>query len=154
MEGFVGVVFVSGNPDRARLERAHARRDDHRLALELGSCAGLDEKCVIVLAPDDLYLLAEMHAGVERLDLLEQCVGQFFARAFRDGRDVVDGLVRIELGALPARLTNRIDDLGLEAEEPEFEYLEQAAGARSDNDDVSIDHVRDSSGMGRALSRL
>jgi hypothetical protein len=40
---------------------------------------------------------------------------------------------------LPARLPDRIDEFGLEAKQPEFEYLKEPAGARADDDDIRID---------------
>ncbi len=77
------------------------------------------------LARDFDDLLAEMKAGVERLDLLHQAVDEFLGAADRQRRDVVDRLVRIELRALPARMRERIDDLALDAEQAELEDGEQ-----------------------------
>ena len=94
-----------------------------------------------------------MHTGVEWFDLLQQRIRQFLAGAFRDGRNVVDRLVRIQLGALAARLSNGIHDLGFQAKETQLEYLEQAAGSCAYDDDIGGDHELSPGKFGRALSR-
>ena len=71
-----------------------------------------------------------MQARAERLDLLEQPIGQLLAGAHRHGRNVVDRLVGIQLDALAARRFQRIDDLRLQPEQAQLENLEQAARAR------------------------
>ncbi len=80
-----------------------------------------------------------MELGAERLDLLEQAVNEFLRAAHRQRRDVVDRLVRVELGTLPARMPEGIHDVGLDAEQPEFEHLEESRRARADDDDVGGD---------------
>ena len=58
--------------------------------------------------------LAEMEHRLERLDLLEQPVGQLLAGADRKAGDVVDRLFWVKLGALAAGLVENIDDMGLQ----------------------------------------
>ena len=71
---------------------------------------------------------------MERFGLLQQPVDQFLRPADRHRRDVVNRLVRIQLGALAADLGERIDDVRADAEQPEFEDLEQTHGAGADDD--------------------
>src|SRR5690606_34205713 len=97
-------------------------------------------KGVVLLAPDDGYFLAKVHAAVKRLDLLQEVVCQLFSRAYGDSRDVVDRLVRVKLGTLAAGFRNRIDNLRLQPQQAELEHLEQAARTGSDDNDICIDH--------------
>ena len=53
--------------------------------------------------------LAEMEGRAERLDLLQQPVGQLLAGDDRQRRNVVDRLLGIELGALAAGLVEDVD---------------------------------------------
>jgi len=80
-----------------------------------------------------------MKIRMERPDLFHQAIRQFLRTAYGQGRDVIDGLVRIELGALPTHLLQRIHDVGVNIQEPQLEYLEQAAGAGAYDDYVSFD---------------
>ena len=84
-------------------------------------------------------LLAKVEAGVKGLDLLEQPVDQFLRTADRNRGNVVDRLVRIELGALAAGMRERIHDLALHAEQPELEHRKKANGTRADNDAFCAD---------------
>ena len=54
--------------------------------------------------------------------------------------NVVDRLLRIELGALAARLVEDVDDRRLDVEEAEFEDREKADRPGADDDDVGLDH--------------
>jgi hypothetical protein len=79
--------------------------------------------------------------GVERLDLLHQAVHEFLRTANRQRRDVVDRLVRIELRALPARMLQGVDEVALDAQQPEFENLEQAGRACADDNGIGLDRL-------------
>ena len=125
----------------ARLERAHAARDHDGAGIEHRARAGHDAEAAVLLPRDFGDFLAEMQARAERPDLLEQPIGQLLARAHRHGRNVVDRLVGIQLDALAAGRLQRIDDLRLQAEQPELEYLEQAARPGADDDDVRLDRM-------------
>ena len=83
--------------------------------------------------------LAEMQARMERLDLLEQAVDEFLRAADRQRRDVVDRLVRVELGALAAGMRQRIHDLAFHAEEPELENREQSDRTGADDHAFRLD---------------
>ena len=86
---------------------------------------------------------------LERLDLLHQQVDQLLAGAARHGRDVVDRLVRIELGALAADLVEIVDQLALHAEQAGLEHGEQAARAGADDGHVGLDDVLGHAGSER-----
>src|SRR5262249_1835095 len=57
----------------------------------------------------------------------------------RQCRDVVNRLVGIQLGALPAGVLERVDDVRTDAEQPQLEYLEQPAGSSADDDALGGD---------------
>ena len=80
--------------------------------------------------------LVEMELRIERLDLFQQPVGQFLAGDDGQAGNVVDRFFRIELGALPARPVENVDQMAFEIEQPQLEHREQADGARADNDDI------------------
>ena len=121
-----------------RLERTDTCSDHDSLAVELFACIGLYVKFVTVRA-HNRHFFAEVHARAEGFDLLKQAFGQFVTGAHRDTGNVVDGFVRIELRTLAARLPNRVNDLGLEAQQSELENLKQAARPGADDDNVRFD---------------
>jgi hypothetical protein len=126
----------------ARLEGAEAGGDHDRPCQEARAGRGAEVEAA-VLAPLQLDdFLAEMKLRAERLDLLEQPVDEFLGAAHRHGRDVVDGLVRIQLGALAARVPQGVHDVGLDAQQPQLERLEQAGRPRPDDDGIGLDRAR------------
>ena len=141
VQRLVLVLLDIRHPQLPRLERADPGSDHHGFRVELLALARLDEKRVVILAPHDLHFLAQVHPGRERLDLFQERIGQFLPGAHGNRRDIVDRLVGIQLGALPSGSRYRVDDLGLEAQQAEFEDLEQAAGTCADDDDVCVDQV-------------
>ena len=56
--------------------------------------------------------------------------------------NVVDRLFRIELGALPARAVENVDQMAFEVEQAELEHGEQPARARADDDDIRLGVIR------------
>ena len=66
---------------------------------------------------------------MERLDLLHQGVGQAVAGDVGNAGNVVDRLLRIELGALAADLVEDVDEVRLDIEQAELEHGEQARPA-------------------------
>ncbi len=58
-----------------------------------------------------------MKLGVERLDLLHQAVDQLLRATDRQRGDVVDGLVRVKLRALAARMGKRIHEMSFDSEQ-------------------------------------
>ena len=80
-----------------------------------------------------VHFLAEMEHRVHRLDLLHEPVDEFLRAADGQCRNVVYRFVRIQLGALAARVLERVDDVALDAEQAELEDLEQAGGPGADD---------------------
>src|SRR4051812_30540654 len=78
-----------------------------------------------------------MEYEMKRPDLLHELVGEFLTRDEGQGRDVVDRLFRIKLGALAARAVEHIDEMRLDVEEAELEYGEKPDRPRADNEGVS-----------------
>ena len=123
------VGLDAGHRRTLGLERAAAGGDHDHLGLEYFAAVGGDAKQRVADLLDRLDHLAEMEGRLERLDLLHQRVGQAMPGDERDAGNVVDRLFRIELGALPADLVEDVDQVGLDVEQPELEYREQAAPA-------------------------
>src|SRR3569833_1939371 len=90
-------------------------------------------KTSILLAGELDDLLPEMKDRVEWLDLLHEPVHELLRTAHGQRRNVIIGLFRIELGALPARVLQRIDQVGADSEQSELEDLKQATGAGADD---------------------
>ncbi len=133
----------------ARLERADAAGDDDGLGDEARAGRGGDVEAAVVAPADRAHLLVEVKAGAERLDLLEQLLGQLAPGGDGQGGDVVDRLVGIELDALAAGVRQRIDDVRAHLLQAELEHLEQADRSGADDDDVGLDRVEHGEGAGR-----
>ncbi len=82
------------------------------------------------------HFFAEVEIGLERPDLFQQTVDQLLGAAHRQRRDVIDGFIRVKLRALAARMLEGIDEVGVNTQQPEFEYLKQPAGPGADNHSV------------------
>ena len=82
-----------------------------------------------------------MELRTERLDLLHELIDQALRGNLRDRRDVVDRLLRIELGALAADLVENIDQVGLHIQEAQFEDGEKSARTRTNNQHIGLDRV-------------
>src|ERR1700722_16457536 len=142
----VNVLILEGlcafKADAPRLKRADSRGDDDRARIEGRPGRGADLKAprfeFCELAPP----LTQMKLRRKGLDLLHQPIDQLLRVAHGQRRDVIDRLVRIQLRALSARMRQGIDDMRADAEEPELEGLEKAAGACADDDDVRSDGLR------------
>jgi hypothetical protein len=93
--------------------------------------------------------LAQVQFGAEWLDLLQQPIDQFLRAADRQGRDVVNRLVGIQLGALPARRRERVEHVRLDAEQAELEDLEQPRRTGADDDRFGRDGIAQNTLAGR-----
>ena len=71
-----------------------------------------------------------MELRVERLDLLQQRVDQALRAGEGNAGNVVDRLLRIKLGALPADLVENVDEVRLHVEQAQLEHRKQADRAR------------------------
>ena len=92
-----------------------------------------------------------MKGGMKRLDLLHETVDELLGTADRQRRNVVNGLFGVQLGALAARMRQRVDHMRADSEQSELKHLEQAAGTGPDDDDLSRDRR---SGDGRNLAQI
>ena len=86
-----------------------------------------------------LDLLIEMKRGLEGCHLLQQPLRQLAAGAVRQARNVVNGLVGVELDALAASLVQHIDHLGMNALQAELKHLKQAHRPGPDDQRVGVD---------------
>jgi hypothetical protein len=80
--------------------------------------------------------LAEIELRLERLDLLEQPIGQLLTGADRKAGDVVDGLLGIKLGALAAGPVENIDNMRLQPREAELENSKEPDRPSSNNNNI------------------
>ena len=103
---------------------------------------GRHDELVLVILDDGLGPLAEREARLERRRLLHEAVHEVTRQDLRVSGDVEDGLLGIDLGALAARLRQGVNQVALELEQARFEYGEQTARSRSDDEDVRLDHDR------------
>jgi hypothetical protein len=109
------------------LERAAARRHHDDLAGDRRAGIGAHAEAAIhALQFGDHF--AEVELRTERADLLHQLVDELLPRDDRPAGNVVDGLFRIEFGALAARTVENVDQVALEVEEAQFEDGKQPAG--------------------------
>jgi hypothetical protein len=136
---FIGLD--AGHRRTLGLERAAAGRDHDGLRLENLAAVGGDAELGLADALDRLHHLAKVEARLERLDLLHQVVAESLAGDHRQARNVVDRLLGIELGALPADLLKDVDEMGLHVEQAEFEHGKETARAGANDEYVSFDGI-------------
>src|SRR6185312_78056 len=125
--------------DPPGLERPDSPRDHHGAGIEAGARGRFDGEPSVLAARETYDLLAEVKLRLERLDLLHQPIDQLLRAADRQRRNVIDGLVRVELRALAAGSGERVDHVGTDAEQSELEHLEKTAGTRPDDDHFRCD---------------
>src|SRR5208283_3948674 len=122
--------------DAPRLKRPEARGNDDGARVEARTARGAEPEAPALVTRKFRHLMSQVQLRLERLDLLQQPVDQLLCAAHRQRRDVVDGLVGIELGTLSARMLQRVDHVRADAEESQLEHLEQPAGSGADDDDL------------------
>ena len=88
---------------------------------------------------DRLDHFAEVEHRLERLTLREKLVDDLLAGDARVAGNVVDRLLRIEFGALAARLRQDIDEVASDVEKAEFEDGEEPDRSGADDHDVGLD---------------
>lgn len=129
-------------PQAPGLEGAQAGSKNDAAGIEFCAGRGFQREAAVFELLQAGYHLAEVKLRVERLDLLHQPVHQLLCTAHRNGRDVVNGFIRVELGALAAGLGQGIHHVGMDVQQSQFKNLEQAGGAGADDDYVGLDaHV-------------
>jgi hypothetical protein len=120
-------------------EGAAAGGDDHAFGLEDGAGIGGEAEARGVGRAERLERgdhLAEMEGRGEGLDLLDQIVDEALAGDDRKARNVVDRLLGIEFGALPADLGQDVDEMGPDVEQSKLEHRKQPARARANDHDI------------------
>ncbi len=127
-------LLDSGQRQAPGLKGSDAPRDHHGAGREAGAAGGGHVELAALQGFDFGDFLPEMEGGMEGLRLLHEPVYQFLGTADGQRRNVVNRLVRIQLGALPTGLTQRIDDVRIDSEQAKFEDLEQSHGAGADDD--------------------
>ena len=125
---------------RALRDKAAATSRDHDHGRdEFGADVGLQFPATVAQLFKAGCHFAEMVLRVKRLDLFKEFVGQFLPRDDGKTRNVVDRLFRIELGALPARPIENVDQVRFQIEQAEFKDGEQPDRAGSYDDDIRLD---------------
>ncbi len=99
-------------------EAAAARRDHDHRGDDLGAGIGGELPLAVRQPLQRRGHLAKMELRPEGLDLVEQAVRQVLPGDDRQTRNVVDRFFGIELGALPARPVEDVDQMRLEIEQP------------------------------------
>jgi hypothetical protein len=89
-----------------------------------------------------------MKYRIERLDLFKERVGETLPADHRNAGHVVDRLLGIKLGALAARLSENVDQMAFNIDEPKLKDGEEPYGPRPDDDGVGLD------GLAHSLARL
>jgi hypothetical protein len=79
---------------------------------------------------------------MKRLALLEKVIDEFARKHRWETRNVVDGLLRVDLSALTARNWEVIDEMALPLEKARFEDREQSARTGTDDDNIGLVHCR------------
>ena len=132
------IPLAAHDAEATRLKRADPGRDHDRTGVETG--AGRRDHIEPPIGARRQFddLLSEMEHRLEGLDLLHQAIDELLGTADRQRRDVVDRLVGVELGALAAGCRERVDEVGLDAEQSELEDLEQATGSGTDDHDLGL----------------
>ena len=105
---------------------AHACRNHHGLGQQLCACGSAQQPAAIVLLLQRLDLLAQMQRGGKWGDLLTQALYQFGTGAGLDAGQVINGLVRIQLGTLAAQMGQGVNQMDMQALQPELEHLKHA----------------------------
>jgi len=122
-----------------RLRRPPGPGDEHRPGKKAGAPGGPKQQALVGLALQRRDLLLEMEGGLQRRELLQQRRRQAAPAGRRNARDVVDGLVAVELHALAARRGQRVDDVAGDLEQAELKGLEQPDRAGADDQRVGLD---------------
>ncbi len=110
--------------DAARLERAYPSSNHHRAGIEGLARRRSHQEAAIVTAGKLGHFIAQVKRRMKRLDLFQQPVDQLLCTAHRQRGDVVDRLLGVELGALPARDSEGVQNVGADAQQSELEDLE------------------------------
>ena len=123
-------------------ERAAAGRDHHHLGEELGADVGHEPEAAVLQRCSASTRWPRWKVAPNGLICSSRRVGQLLAGHDRQARDVVDRLLRIELGALPAGLVQDVDDVRLDVDQAQLEHGEQPDRAAADDQRIGLDRGR------------
>jgi len=122
----------------SRYKGADARGNEHAAGQQWCALRGFDQQPPVSLYGEGGHQCVQVPLGFERRNLLEQQTSQLAPGTDRDARDVVDGLVAVQLDALAARMGQGVDQVGGDALQAQLEDLEQAHGARADDNGIGL----------------
>ncbi|MNV74268.1 hypothetical protein D3C71_1674750 [compost metagenome] len=126
--------------ERARHKGANTCSNENSAGQQLCARICLHQHAPIGLGREGRDQRAQMPVRRKRGDLPEQQRRQLAPSAHGHARNVVDGLVAIQLDALAACMGQRVDQMGLEALQAQLEHLEQTHGACTDHDGICFFH--------------
>ncbi len=109
--------------------------------MQCGAGIGGEQEAAIGGGLQRLDALGKVQLRGERRDLPVQQCHQLAAGAHGHARDVVDGLVGVELGALAADVGQGVHHMRGDALQAELEDLEEPHGPRADDDRIGFDEA-------------
>ncbi len=140
---YLGAVkaFDAVDLERARHEGPHAGRDEHGARMQCGAGIGGEQEAAIGGGLQRLDALGEVQLRGERRDLPVQQCHQLAAGAHGHARNVVDGFVGVQLGALAADVGQGVNHMRGDALQAELEDLEEPHGPRADDHGIGFDEA-------------
>ena len=120
------------------LECTHASSNEHGLSKKLHTVVSAYQKTAIVLTSNLGNNLPEMKMRPHGRNLLHQVLGELATSAHGHRRNVIDRFVGIQLYALPTRVGQSIDDVGLDFKQPQLKNLKQPRRPRAHNERVDF----------------
>ena len=141
VEHRVAFILLDAGKRRAlRREGSAAGGDHHHLGFDHRAGVGREPEAAVEPL-ERLHPLIEMELGAERLDLVHELVGQLLAGDDGQAGNVVDRLLRIELGALAAGAVENVDHVALDVDQAELEHGEEADWPSPNDHGIGLDDV-------------
>ena len=125
---------VSGG--RIRPECPDAGGNDHRAGIDACTGGRLQQPVALIISFQFNDLLPEMIVRLEGPGLRSKPIDEIGGKDFRIARNVVNGFLRIEGGALASRNVENVDDVASHTQHAAFEHGEQADGPGSNDRNV------------------
>jgi hypothetical protein len=133
------VLEVLGVRERPRREGPDAARDQHRLGVDLDALVGPDQEAAVLLLHQRLGTVAEEVGRVVGGGLLDAALDEVLPLDGGEPGDVVDLLLGVERGDLPAGLGQRVQDGG--GQPAEAGVVRRVEAGWPCSDDAEIDLV-------------
>ena len=124
--------FETSGGQLARLKGTHASGDDHAAGLKVQTCSGLHRKSS-ALGYQTAHAVTAVKHWRKGFDLGLQPLNQLIAGAARQARDVVNGFVAVQLGALAAGVGQAVDDVAADVLQAQLKSLKQAHRTGTDH---------------------